>query len=132
MLTFDVALVRIRETVLVLVPVNDTFSRRPAAEQRRISESLQRHVARARLSGTVVPVWSGMGGRLTYFARPSQHALIDNLTWEFVVDSLNFRVTVGRAAQSGRTARLTLPSHTATGTGSMTADTPSTSAASAA
>jgi hypothetical protein len=96
MLSYEVAYVRIRRRHLILVPVHVSFAGRPHPEQLAALAALQRHADRAGLGGTVVPVWQIERGRMTFFARPSLHRLVEVLNWEDVVDSLNHRLIVGR------------------------------------
>lgn len=96
MFTFDVAHVRVRGTDLILVPVGRGFAGRPAARQRTVAAALQGYAARAGLAGTVVPVWPGDRGRLTFFARPGLHSRLGTLTWADVTANLNVRLTVRR------------------------------------
>jgi hypothetical protein len=95
MFTFSVAHIRIRGKDLLLVPVHESFSGRSHANQLELLAALQRYAGRAGLCGTVVPVWRGELGRLTYFARPSLHRLVELFSWETVVGALNYRLTVG-------------------------------------
>lgn len=95
MRTLDVAHIRVAGTDLILVPVEASFESRPHAVQLAAAITLQRYATRAGLAGIVVPVWAGPGGRMTFFARPSLHHLIERMNLNFIAQHINYRLAVG-------------------------------------
>jgi hypothetical protein len=103
MLTFAVAYIRVAGVDLTLVPVAESFGLRPHAERIAATAHLSRVAARGGLSGRVIPVWPGESGRALFFSPPAYSSIVETMTWEFVTDCLNYRVTVARRDRpSGR------------------------------
>lgn len=58
---------------MVIVPLDSSFGRKTQQEQAEAIEELQMRSRAAGLAGTVVPVWDGGGGRMSFIApRPWQ------------------------------------------------------------
>jgi hypothetical protein len=99
MLTFAVSYVRVAGADLALVPVAESFGRRPYTEKVAATEHLSRIVTLGGLTGRVVPVWRDESGRARFFV-PSKHAsIVEAMTWEFVTSCHNYRITVARRSR---------------------------------
>jgi hypothetical protein len=72
----------------VIVPLSETFGRRPRAEQHAAIATLQSSAATARLKGSVVVMWPDRGQH-RFIAPHALQAACMKLSWRAVIRNLN-------------------------------------------
>lgn len=73
---------------LVLVPFDNSFSKKSYAEKREVIKNLQIDVNSSGMKGTVVPIWKSEDYK--YFIAPIElHPFIRGFSWDEVVSSVN-------------------------------------------
>ena len=87
-LTFKVAHVRSQGVDMVIVPLSETFGRRPRAEQHAAIATLQSSATTARLKGSVVVMWPDRGQH-RFIAPHALQAACMKLSWRAVIRNLN-------------------------------------------
>ena len=74
---------------VIIFPVNNSFGLRTQQEQDTMIKLFQTKAKAAGLSGNVVPIWDGEGGKISYKAPLNQKAFFDNITHEIINSNLN-------------------------------------------
>ena len=77
---FKVAHIREQGVDLIIVPLESAFGFKGASEQRAAVAELQVRAGAAGLAGTVVPVWDGGGGRMSFMAPQGWHPFFQGLS----------------------------------------------------
>lgn len=86
---FKLAHVRQQGVDLIIIPLNPTFGAKPAASQQQVISQLQGRANSAGLKGTVVPVWSHIGGKMAFVAPPSWHPFFKSIGLPWVAANIN-------------------------------------------
>ena len=81
---------------MIFVPTDATFSRAGSVQQQNVVNELRAYMQDQLLAGAVTPVWQTEDSGLGYFASPQYHAMLANLTMEFVRANLNRELTALR------------------------------------
>lgn len=90
---FKVAHVREQGVDLIIIPLDHSFRYKTDDEQREVINELQLRANAAGLAGTVVPVWDGGGGRMTFIAPQAWHPFFRSITLQRVALSINKEVS---------------------------------------
>jgi hypothetical protein len=86
---FDVAHVREQGIDLIVIPLDDSFGRRPQSNQRAAAHELQLKANSAGLRGQVVPVWATSSGAMGFLAPPNWHAFFRSIGFGWVAANIN-------------------------------------------
>ena len=74
---------------MIIVPLASSFEDKTAAERQSIIAELQTEAFSACLAGTVVAVWDGGGGRMSFSAPDPWEAFFEEIDLEDVAHNLN-------------------------------------------
>lgn len=91
--SIKVAHVRQQGVDLVIAPPNPDFGYKTPQEQREIVEEIQRRSRVAGLAGTVVPVWAGGGGRMSFIAPQPWHPFFRSIELRSVWANVNREIS---------------------------------------
>jgi hypothetical protein len=92
MAEFEAAHIRQQGIDLIIVPLRSDFGRRTNEEQNDLARLLQEQAALAGLTGTVVPVWDGGGGRMAFLAPGNWHKFFESIGLGFVARNINRKI----------------------------------------
>ena len=81
---------------MIFVPTDASFARAGSAQQQNVVNELRAYMQEQLLAGAVTPVWQTEDSGLGYFASPQYHAMLANMTMEFVRANLNRELTALR------------------------------------
>ena len=91
--SMKVAHVRQQGVDLVIAPLDSDFGYKAPQDQREIVNEIQLRSRSAGLAGTVVPVWDGGGGRMSFIAPQPWHPFFRNLDLRSVWASVNREIS---------------------------------------
>jgi hypothetical protein len=86
---FEVAHLREQGVDLIVVPLTSAFGFKSQREQNDVQDELQLRANRAGLRGTVVLVWDGGGGRMSFLAPPGYHPFFRSIGLREIAMSVN-------------------------------------------
>lgn len=92
MAQYRIAHLREQGQDMIIVPLDNSFDRKPQTEQEEIIDSLQMYARSAGLAGTVVPVWES-GGRMMFIAPRPWHPFFQSLSLRAVFANINKTLT---------------------------------------
>jgi hypothetical protein len=92
MATYDVAHIREQGIDLIIVLVDPSFGLKPPGEQQQIVAILQECATKARLAGTVIPVWDAGAGRIGFLAPQNWHSFFSSIDLTFVMTNINHKL----------------------------------------
>lgn len=87
--SFRIAHIREQGVDLIIVPLEAAFGSRTQLAQQEATSELQRAAISAGLAGTVVPVWSGSGGRMNFLAPRNFHRFFASISLQWVMAHIN-------------------------------------------
>jgi hypothetical protein len=88
-----VAHVRQQGVDLVITPLDPDFRYKTPQDQREIVNEIQLRSRSAGLAGTVVPVWDGGGGRMSFIAPQPWHPFFRSLDLRLVWANVNREIS---------------------------------------
>jgi len=91
--SFKVAHIRQQNVDLIIVPLQSSFGHQPTSQQDEAIEELQMRANSAGLAGTVVPVWDGGRGRMTFIAPRPWHPFFKSLSLRQVAANINKQIS---------------------------------------
>jgi len=91
--SFKVAHIRQQNIDLIIVPLQSSFGHKANSEQHEALEELQVRANSAGLAGTVVPVWDGGRGRMTFIAPQQWHPFFKSLNLSQVAANINKKIS---------------------------------------
>lgn len=86
---YKVAHIKEQSVDLIIVPLESRFGNMSSQDQRTTVASLQAHASRARLGGTVVPVWDSGGGRMAFPAPHQWRGFFSSINLPWVWTNVN-------------------------------------------
>ena len=89
MARIKVAHLRQQGVDLIITPLDSSFGQKQSSEQNNIVGGIQARASSAGLRGTVVPVWDGGGGRMSFIAPRNWHAFFLSISLSFVWANVN-------------------------------------------
>ena len=89
MARFKVAHLRQQGQNMIVVPLDSQFGYKSSADQQEIISELQIRSRAAGMAGTVVPVWDGGGGRMSYIAPRPWHPFFSSMNLRSVHANIN-------------------------------------------
>ncbi len=87
--SFKIAHIREQGIDLIIIPLDSSFGTKPQQDQKNLIDELQMRSTAAGLSGTVIPVWDGGGGRMAFIAQPNWHAYFKSINLPYVWANVN-------------------------------------------
>lgn len=91
--SMKVAHVRQQGVDLVIAPLDPDFGYKTRQDQREIVNEIQLRSRSAGLAGTVVPVWDGGGGRMSFIAPQPWHPFFRSLDLQSVWANVNREIS---------------------------------------
>jgi hypothetical protein len=92
--TFKIAHIKEQGQDMIIVPVNATFGRKSSSEQRETMKLLGFAARQARLTGTVVTIWSD-GNHIGFIAPPPWHPFLRSSgIYDLVMHNINRELSV--------------------------------------
>ena len=91
--SMKVAHVRQQGVDLVIAPLDPDFGYKTPQDQREIVNEIQLRSRSAGLAGTVVPVWDGGGGRMSFIAPQPWHPFFRSLDLRSVWANVNREIS---------------------------------------
>jgi hypothetical protein len=91
--TLKVAHLRQQGVDLVIAPLDSDFGHKTRQDQQHIISEIQMRSRSANLAGTVVPVWDGGGGRMSFIAPPNWHPFFRSLNMRGVWANVNKEIS---------------------------------------
>ena len=91
--SMKVAHVRQQGVDLVIAPLDPDFGYKTPQDQREIVSEIQLRSRSAGLAGTVVPVWDGGGGRMSFIAPQPWHPFFRSLDLRSVWANVNREIS---------------------------------------
>jgi len=86
---FKIAHLRQQGQNMIIVPLDSQFGHKSNSDQQDIIAELQMRSRAAGLAGTVVPVWDGGAGRMSYIAPRPWHPFFSSLNLRAVYANIN-------------------------------------------
>jgi len=84
-----VAHIRQQGVDLIIAPLDRDFGYKTPQDQQEIVGEIQLRANSAGLAGTIVPVWDGGGGRMSFIAPPNWHPFFRSLSLPSVWANVN-------------------------------------------
>jgi hypothetical protein len=89
MTTLDIAHVREQGVDMIIVPLDQSFDHKTAAQQNAARAEIQARAASAGLRGAVALVWDAGGGRMAFLAPTNWQRFFQSVNLRWVFANLN-------------------------------------------
>jgi hypothetical protein len=87
--SIKIAHIREQGQDLIIVPLDETFGRRPNDDRKVTINKIQNVAREVGLNGKVVPVWPSGEEEMRFLAPEAWHPFFRSITWSWLIGNLN-------------------------------------------